>query len=432
MDVRVKDFFRIEIRGIGRIENFDESYFLFTKMIEFDVDVPELEGFYERITSLNTVATEKIDRHDVVLHFPCIIKGFEVYVKKLLYIIDRDAYKALKKKGQIYLQDVLDKLGIILFWPKEKQTKERTALYDTYKLRNCESHEYRLWSMKEWYTNLDKTLFSYLYVTEKVSSSLKQILEEKASENNYVFPVFKKFRFLNILNIPSWFWIVLNINDWLDIKCILDDCGSCEFDEDGYFLKSHSNIGDSIFDDRAKYEWEDGKIKRMKLFSKHSFAGKEDIKDGYDDYNYNDIGDICEIIRNRKQTDGTYKKIISVRIGYLADGGVSILYENKGRQQKIVCDCWGKIIEKEYLDTQEKVLYKYDSHDTLVRIEYPDYSFDEVKRIADTMFLIHKQAEQDTGIIREKRIFNNGRLVSIQHYNKGEPGKEWNYEYYTK
>lgn len=71
MNSKVRNLFRNESKDIESFTNFNQVYFVFEQMVEYDVDVPEIEGLQERLPyALNKIATEKLDRNDVLTYFP--------------------------------------------------------------------------------------------------------------------------------------------------------------------------------------------------------------------------------------------------------------------------------------------------------------------------------------------------------------------------
>lgn len=96
MDTKVRDLFRMETEDMVQFMNFNEIYYIFEQLVQFDVKVPELEGLGERLSyALNMIATTKLDRNDIITFFPIVWEKFEVYVKQLLYIINSCKYEVI-------------------------------------------------------------------------------------------------------------------------------------------------------------------------------------------------------------------------------------------------------------------------------------------------------------------------------------------------
>lgn len=89
MDVKVRDLFRQETSDRVKFKNFDDIYYIFEKLLDFDVPIQAVSGLSEQFTvALDTIATSKLDRLDMLRNFPLVWGNFEVYVKKIVYIIN--------------------------------------------------------------------------------------------------------------------------------------------------------------------------------------------------------------------------------------------------------------------------------------------------------------------------------------------------------
>lgn len=60
--------------------------------------------------------------------------------------------------------------------------------------------------------------------------------------------------------------------------------------------------------------------------------------------------------------------------------------------------------------------YLYSENGSLIRIEYPNNSFDDIRIIGNNMFMRHRKKEGDEGFIKEKRLYSDGKLRKITIY----------------
>lgn len=434
MDAKVRDLFRMETKDIIKLEKFNEIYYVFDWLVKFDIDVPELEGLEERLSyALNIIATEKLDRNDIITFFPIIWSKFEVYVKQVLYIINREEYKKIRKRNGS-IRDYLEGLGIkVCISQKEERNECTEAMFITYNLRNIEAHECEKWSNRIYYDKLANVLASFLIVTNKVLPDIQRIIRDEVPEEKKVeIPIFRRFNLLSLMEVN--YELLFNITDLNNIKSIQTMCGGTfyslrKFDQEGRYLGQHSESleGEGV-DECVRYEYENGRIKKQTKFLKES-SGKIKGLEEYVEYKYNDIGDIerfTHYIKDKKVRQ--YIKKSEIEIRYMTDGKVSIIktkYSLFEKHRKMRCiyqemrlyDCDGKILEIRDLEKQGTIQFIYNLNRELVRIEYPDNSYDEIKMIADNMFKIHFKNDGD-GFLREKRHFCENKKMSIKRYKE--------------
>ena len=141
MDVKVRDLFRQETSDRVKFKNFDDIYYIFEKLLDFDVPIQAVSGLSEQFTvALDTIATSKLDRLDMLRNFPLVWGNFEVYVKKIVYIINRKKYKELKENAA-GLAGYLKVLDIEVNVPEYSRTDRTEIIFRIYKLRNIDAHE---------------------------------------------------------------------------------------------------------------------------------------------------------------------------------------------------------------------------------------------------------------------------------------------------
>src|SRR5699024_5510832 len=106
---------------------------IFEKLLDFDVPIQAVSGLSEQFTvALDTIATSKLDRLDMLRNFPLVWGNFEVYVKKIVYIINRKKYKELKENAA-GLAGYLKVLDIEVNVPEHSRTDRTEIIFRIYK-----------------------------------------------------------------------------------------------------------------------------------------------------------------------------------------------------------------------------------------------------------------------------------------------------------
>lgn len=435
MDPKVKSLFRIETKDIITFEDFDRVFYVFQQLVLYDIDVPEIEGLSERLPyALNTVATEKLDRNDIITFFPIIWGKFEPYARKLLYVIKPEKYEEICRKRKGTLQNVLEGIGIKVFVKGVNRTDETQAVFETYKMRNVEAHECELWSVRECYDQLAKTIAAFLIITKKVLPEVQIAMEKIPADRRIV---------VSDINYPTTTVDIFDERYSCDLFYNLNDycsgyrrIGEREYDRNGWILSWHFLWKDHESVTRYEYETDGKRIIKCKLVeTPHRTPVKEGFEDkdvGYYTYGYDYDGKLNKIQRFRWES--RLKKYFLrqiIEIEYLTQGGVIVtkrVYRLRDNQEskdeyeveKRYYDSKGFLIwrNNECGDTQ----YMYSDNGVLTRIEYPDNSFDEIKYLGDNVFRIHRN--RNVEVIKEKRLYLAGRLRTIQWFrNRGGLGK---------
>lgn len=286
---------------------------------------------------------------------------------------------------------------------------------------------------------------------------LQKAINGMSKEKRIEIPTFNKFSLLNIIDIN--YELLLNINDLRDIKTISSKDGYIKrFDTDGKLLKRYNDYGKgNVFEEATKYVDENGLVKKQIKFCTmkcdESLKLEEDKE--YFEYQYNDIGDVIGITYYKKDIQTPkYIKKLSIEIEYKTDGSLLITKKEylilpSSDEEIIYCqdirlyDNFGRILERK-TKTRKEIFqhvsygvtfceYEYNSCGNLIGIRHSDNSYDKIIIIADDMIIMHKDRESDSGFMKEKRHFNNGKLVSIKWYsakNSLQVSNEKKYEYY--
>lgn len=434
MDVKVRDLFRQETSDRVKFKNFDDIYYIFEKLLDFDVPIQAVSGLSEQFTvALDTIATSKLDRLDMLRNFPLVWGNFEVYVKKIVYIINRKKYKELKENAA-GLAGYLKVLDIEVNVPEHSRTDRTEIIFRIYKLRNIDAHECQKWGCHKLYDELSYALSAILVVTEKSKEALMKVFDEKIpGEVNL-----KKAKSLHLekyIDIPNE--IINNFTDFEGIKSITikenENISVRQYDEDGKLTKICSEFGAYVYNEEIEYKYEEGKLKRQLKYLTTSVDSK-DIE--YVEYEYNDSDSLVKADYYRKERSSEkHQKVIEYEINKSGNGNTLVIWRKYAKNMQgdtrvckdtrnLMFDRFGRLIKKEQPEYHIEIIYCYDDQDRLTKIEYDNGCYDEVERLADSMVIRRKRKATDKGCIVQKRYWVKGRLASIQCFKPDEKSKE--------
>ena len=408
MNSRVRDFFRVETKDIVSFNNFDQIYYVFEQMILYDIDVPELEGLGERLPlALNKIATEKLDRDDVITFFPIVWGKFEPYARKILYIINPKEYEVVRKDKNSSIVTILDKMGIKVFLQKHERTNETDAIYSTYKIRNAEAHQCDTWSLRKCYDILANAMASFLIVTNRALPALQSAMENVSQDRKIELYDFKDLPKIKVDIFDHRFTgnLFFNLNEYFTGYRKI---GDSSFDEEGWIIsteyvidgeKTHIDY-DYVKDcqrvirqsERIIYTYEDNKPQRIE-------------ENDYRTYSYDDEDKLIKIeIYHRFSGRDAFTRSQIIEVEYLTDGGLKVTRlkcrmphsdrkNEKGEEISIIdtryFDRFGYLTSCVWKNSGIKYTCTYTSDGRLLQIKYPDKKH-EVKRIGDNLFFIEK------------------------------------------
>lgn len=456
-----KRFFYLETKDIypkaedvQKVFNkFDEVYSMMIRIIEYDIDAPGIEGLNERLPYIiNSIVEGKLTRNDILTYFPQVWNKFESYVKKLLFIIDSNAYDSLAVDKSKTLPCYLDALGVAHNKGAQKHTPDYTyVFYKAKELRKVEAHDCELWSIQKYYNELSYSLLSYLLLTEHcletiksviVSSNLHSKLPLYSGRLSIVHPCF-----FNLLSFACEY-PGINFNG---IKKIISKTAAKEvtlsFDSEGYLQsrKSTSNSDGEIRRGITDFEWEQidthnilCKARKHERFGPVNEDGKWISPNGIErttlyKFTINDEGEITHYSESILRKSGE-EPSNEFEICYLPEGDVEIYKFNNapsdastGQTQKqirarICLDHNGLITstDRPYRGTfVPNRKYTYEEDGTLARIDYLDYpkkSFIEVEKINGCTFFRFYDGITEEDYILKKLVFEGNRLIRVTHY----------------
>lgn len=443
MDKKIKEYILIETRDVINFKKYDELYSVFEKIVEYDVAAFAIEGISERLVSaLQNIALNKIDRLELVKNFSEISSCFEPYVKKVLYLTDKNKYSELKKKDSS-LPNYLEEIGLKVFVEKSKRTPRTDKLFMAYKLRNLESHECKKWSYSKLYFELQALLCAYLMVTEAQLSSLKKVLLGNTCNLNS----FSKFDIASFKQLPPeqiirfLRWGIICMNPM--VKKISSEGFEFYFEKNGLAAKSMFEREKYLNNTAFKY-YDEKDFVRMETHNETIQNGKRnEAMNSYCNLFY-DSDNRYEKADYYKLVDDDWKLWKTMEFEYCLDGCLNIIecdYKVHSSNEKDILR-WaeyhfnndGSLMT---IDTdKERIVFEYENN-VLKKIVYPG-GITEVSFVGDEQFFFKQEVNKSEKILKEKRYYENGYLVRIEYFNKDKkdnPAKMtnyWNIDYYPK
>ncbi|NBB31633.1 NACHT domain-containing NTPase [Cellulophaga sp. BC115SP] len=164
--------------------NVNEVLDLFVKVLLHPINETDLAGVMTRIpNALQKIFLENLSRLDKNAYFPDVAK-IEPYFRKILYIIDNQAYQRVSKSrdglGSIISILDLNSNNVNFNWTSlssNQKTHFAEHLIKAYQLRNLESHHCTDWNNAKLYGELRSVLVMFLFATYKHFRSLKLAVE---------------------------------------------------------------------------------------------------------------------------------------------------------------------------------------------------------------------------------------------------------------
>ena len=452
MDSRVREMFRRETKYFLEAKNylsqndFFSCFRIFEQLVELDIDIPNVEGLRERLPyALLKISSEKIDRNDIITFFPIVWGKFEVFVKKLLFIVNKEQYELLSSNQANGLAEYMSALGVSPFIDKDKQTKQTKALYDTYRLRNTEAHSCETWSTKDFYYNLCSTLAAYLIV---VKETIPQIEKAKATApDKYKLDLVCSMQYITNISFPEFlhyqFYRIADINAPFKAISASGIPFEIEFDEKGLLTKSadyKSEGGTCTIKHRTCYEYSKDIVKvrhNMSTTQNGDFASPEEETE-YLEYHYDSCGHCIGIDKYRKRKN-RFVKNTSWSIDYLSDGGVVItdsryapvqFYDKEnidnhfienGIQYKIIrksvrCfDSEGYL--KKITDESGRTIERWSYNQGVpVRVEKANGIIIDIRTLGNDLLYYECAPMEAEDRLIQRVVFHSGRIQEIDYY----------------
>ena len=431
MNSDVKRLFKRETQGLRKPyndSNFDELFFAFCQLVEYDVEVAAVEGLRERLPyALSKIASEKIDRNDVITFFPIIWGKFESFIRKLLFIYDRGQYEIMATDRKNTLKSYLDSLNISI--NTNVAEYKQNSITITYNVRNCDSHTCEVWSLEKFYYYLGHALNAYLSVVEKILPKIKKEKERTPSfaklnliysnpQKIVVNPTMQRYgNFFNVSEFNKEFLIISDKNGQINTR---DYSTSIPTE----ITENENNKKDP----RIKYEFSGTRvIKKVFLYS--FWNGNKDRKVVPEIiYEYDEDGQLSRILsRDYRPRLGEYTKTECL-IDYDIDGSIVITKntyhtpestEEKEPRLKACIrrkyDPQGRIVE--FSDNEGAIeRYQYREDGLLEQITTRNGIFIEVEYLGDEVLFSKKRLVDETGHLCMKYIYENGKINRLIFY----------------
>ena len=182
MNNKVRDYVRLEMSRLPEVNkhkidltDFDTIYPLFEKILNSDTGDRGLDGLRGQLSdSIERIICMKIDRSDIDKYFPNVWGNYEPYIRKIIYLFDREKYIELKQNRATF-DSYLAYLDIESIEPDEgKRTPESECFFRAKQLRNIDSHECPIMSVRECYENLIYSIAAMYLATKKAYFKLNR------------------------------------------------------------------------------------------------------------------------------------------------------------------------------------------------------------------------------------------------------------------
>lgn len=422
MDTKVRDLFRTETRDLIEISSFKKVYAVFEQLVMYDIDVPELEGLGERLKyAFTKIATEKIDRNDIITFFPIIWGKFETYARMVLFLTNRKSYQKLNDDDTFV--NVLDRLGIKVFVTTKDRNEKTEAIFQTYNVRNLDAHKCEKWSIRKFYETLGYTLAAYLIVTDYAYGQLEKCLMRKVGFNPSEHEI--KIGSVDILDsFYSWFDNINIVNN--KVNSIRHGATERIFDERGLMIKeTYSANSNYPIVGEFDYEFEDDLLRKQNRNITHYHSDKvyETTKEIHC-YEYDQEGRLSAI---KVYEDKCEDKKRSVEIEYLTNGGVSIkdmvIREANSRQKEPSVSTSIRTYDENgnlllVQNGKGKIISKYEYSDGLLTEGKDAWGSFKVQYIGDNIVKERWSSNLNEYYVSEKQHYIDNRLVEIRRFNE--------------
>lgn len=456
---KIKEYIAQEIQGLVTFDKYDELFYVFMQIIEYDVGVPKVAGIRERLfKALKVLANDGITRDDLVDSYVAVTSCYEPFVKKCLFLIDQVKYNELGSDSQKTLPDYLTSLGQTVFLPKNSRTKKTDCIYRMYCLRTVEAHECVKKSLREMYDDLSHVFSAYLIIVEKQLDSIKKALAGSAAYEDYQPFELSQYKKMTVIDI---LWLLKEgiVNLPTMIKSYEEEGFCITFDQDG--LITSSCYDENKIKDEYEYKFNETGMpcllarKRFSEFESGGQIHKMDKKTVYEftyekdneirSCTYEDDGKIAYKMKMIREPDGgLHFRILRERkyLDHINDGIINRVESNTIHtiEDNYYFDCRGRLVKRAEKCTNKSgrvtkmPISEWIYEDGKKRIKDSKVFF-ETRIIGDEKVILRKEHAYDEGILYEKRKYQDGKLMCITKYVKNEKTenvdeRHTNIEYY--
>lgn len=442
MNRDIKKMFKRETQDLGvktsTHAKFDELFYIFSKLVEYDVDVEAVEGLRERLLyALSKIASEKLDRNDVISLFPIIWGKFESFVRKLLYICDKQQYLILvdNTNGFSGLNTYLSSLGISV--SKSNQEWKSDSISITYNIRNNDSHVCEAWSLHKFYKYLGCALDAYLFVVEKTLPKIQKAITTMptyagldlsySKEPVILFdPIIQKYNLFYRISDFNCDYTITSRN-WVEqlVKMGISETSSAPNAAipEAVLAKTPAEPAANI-----RYEFSGDRIARKIYLDEFKDGSHGEVTIPHIIYEYDEDGHLKRRIDQIYMPQYGEFTRAECSIEYEIDGSVLIIYqsftnpdlneEKKQQVKKWTCrqyDPHGKIIK--YSDREGDIeCYQYNDEGVLTGIERREGISIEVEYWGDEVIFTWKRFTDKTSHLYKKYKYVKDRIERITIY----------------
>lgn len=423
MNIKVRDYVRLEMSRLPEVNkykidltDFDTIYPLFEKILNSDTGDRGLDGLRGQLSdSIERIICTKIDRFDIDKYFPNVWGNYEPYIKKIIYLFDKEKYIELKQNRATF-DSYLAYLDIESIEPDEgKRTLESECFFRAKQLRNNDSHECPIMSVRECYENLIYSIAAMYLATKKAFYKLNNNTEriiDKFDSARITPQVIRRdvLRFIAFSDIGD----IFRLSDYcqnikvIHMKGAVYDYRYC-FNRNGDLLRSTI-----ITENRnMSYNYKYVKIGNTEERIRHCRETEENYVDAIYTYNaFNDLTQIeeYELDRGKRVLHST------ISIDYLADGEVVIRKVDEGSQLKYILkyNTKGLLVYKS-LPSSFPSTFVYSEAGELSEINREDGTRLEVNRILNMLQFVSVNFYGERFIEQKWRI-KDGKIQLIIHY----------------
>lgn len=442
MNSKVRDFFQIETDRILIIDNFDDVYHVFEQLVELDVEVPREEGLRERLPyALEKITCDKIDRNDVITFFPIIWQKFESYVKKLVYLIDRDKFEALSVDHRNGLWQYLGALNYVAPFPD--------IIQKACKLRNKESHSCESDSLRYCYNSLAYALAAYLYVTRNAIPKLKTLKNQIPDLFKIDLSVVRHYNINTDCSRPFFNRLYRLSDITAHIKRIEHPDYVETYDDTGMLVstcsKSIEDERGNVSFHRSRYEYKRVTDHLVRCYVISEYSGYTEEKRLLKEFKYDQSNRLVSIsFFTSNNRHGTYKSG-DFYIEYCPDGSIVTTRINWRPIDKFTKYADHKKIDgelymsnstiKEYdkfgllrtiKDENGKTIsrYVYSDEGVLTNIVHAHHHSQRVEIIGNCIYFYEVNPVNDTEKLIQKLIYNEEKLAEIVSFPQDSDGRE--------
>ena len=431
MNIKVRDYVRLEMSRLPEVNKnridmsgFDYVYRLFEQILDLDIGNRELDGLREQLSeSIERIICTKIDRSDINVLFPNVWGNYESYIRKIVYILDEDKYNELKQEKATF-ESYLVYLDIDSSEPDAgKRTPESECFYRAKQLRNNDSHECPIMSVRECYENLIYSIAAMYLATKKAYIKLHNNSERLTSQIDFAPVKSQVIKTDSLLSIGF-----LEIGDIFR----LSDYGQ-NFKE--IYIKGVHYYNHYTFDKnrkliRATTTFDNNTNKYNYTYTKKGNTVEvikqcEETEEEYVDTicTYNDIGALTQK-QDYVLKKGNYVLYSTTFFDYLTDGGVVIREVRDGSLLGVRLQFNNKgLLVYKSIPFSSPSTYVYNETGILSKIYREDGTEIEVNQINN--FLQFTSIDKNGERVREQSWkLNNGKIQRIDYYESDATTKK--------